>query len=163
MEGVSAKILFVCTANRFRSPVAACRMSEVLAEARPGESWIISSAGTWAAEGLAVLPSPCWVQSELVLDLAAHRSRCVSAAMLSAADLIAVMEAGHQEALCVEFPEVAARVDLLSSLCGAPPHDIPDPAGFGQDVFLSIGREIVELIDLGWRRICDRALENRRP
>lgn len=119
----------------------------------------MSSAGTWACEGERVVPSPQWMANNLGLDLAAHRSRPINSVILSVANLIIVMESGQQEALHVEFPEVAARVFLLSEICGAAAYDIPDPAGLEEDEFLTIGQEIISLIDQGWQQICDRALK----
>ena len=157
---MNATILIVCTANRFRSPIAEGCLRRVLRENCVEGDWELSSAGTWAVEGLEVIPSPGWVQDAFGLDLTAHRSRQVTGGLLAAAHLVAVMEAGHQEALRVEFPAVADRVRLLSELCGAAPYDIPDPLGKPLEDHLAIGREIIDLIHQGWRSICDQSQIN---
>ena len=48
------KVLFVCTANRFRSPLAAAIFKRFLLESQETGRWRVSSAGTWTRSGLPV-------------------------------------------------------------------------------------------------------------
>ena len=122
-------VLFVCTANRIRSPFAAALFRRKL-ETRGEDlaSWRIESAGTWTEEGLPVWPPLLEIARRWNLDLSGHRSRPVSWALLRRFDLILVMESGHKEALRVEFPAAAERIFLLSEMAG-PPFDVRDPVG----------------------------------
>src|SRR5438105_3004745 len=102
-------ILFVCTANQIRSPIAAALFKDMLINSGQAEGWRVESAGTWAQDGLPASGAAQRVMRELNIDLSQHRSRCVTRDLLAGFDLILVMEHGHKEALCVEFPAVADR------------------------------------------------------
>jgi protein-tyrosine-phosphatase len=92
------------------------------------DAWTVSSAGTWTPADLPAHPKAMDAAAKLGLDLSAHRTREVDAALLAAADLIVVMEHGHKEALETEFPTVRGRVVLLGFLANIPGSEIPDPA-----------------------------------
>jgi protein-tyrosine phosphatase len=121
-------ILFVCTVNRFRSPIAEAYFIRKLALANRTDSWTVSSAGTWAPEGLPAHPKAITAAAKMGLDLKPHRTHEVSATMLERADLVVVMENGHKESLESEFPHIRGRVILLGSLADIPGDEIPDAA-----------------------------------
>jgi protein-tyrosine-phosphatase len=142
-------ILFVCTANQFRSPVATACLLQHLSGKQDAHTWRVESAGTWAAEGLNVPGFATQVAISLGLGaLQAHRTRQVSSDLLDGFDLVIVMEAGHKEALCAEFPSVCRRVYLLSELVDGLPYDIPDPGMPGVDP-TAAGSMISDLIARG--------------
>jgi len=72
-------VLFVCTANRFRSPIAAALFLKALKDQGVKGSWSVGSAGTWAVSGQPVLTSVLEVAQDYGLDLSTHRSRHVDA------------------------------------------------------------------------------------
>jgi protein-tyrosine phosphatase len=121
-------ILFVCTANQFRSPIAAACFTRKLIAVGAADTWSVGSAGTWTPAGLPAHPKAVEAAANLGLDLSAHRTREVDSTLLCAADLIVVMAHGHKEALEWEFPCVLGRVLLLGSLAKIPGGEIPDPA-----------------------------------
>ncbi len=89
---MSASILFVCTANRVRSPLAAAVASRVVAES--GLPISISSAGLMAG-GFPADPDMAHVARKRGYDLSGHVSRQVDAAMLEHSDLIIAMTGAH--------------------------------------------------------------------
>ena len=121
-------ILFVCTVNRFRSPIAAAYFSKKLASNEDAGSWTVSSAGTWAPEGLPAHPTAISAAAKMSLDIKPHRTTIVNAMMLNKYDLVVVMESGHKEALEAEFPFIRGKVILLGSLADIPGDEIPDAA-----------------------------------
>ena len=130
---IMTELLFVCTSNKFRSPLAAAYFLKKIKEnssfiKNPEENWHVSSAGTWTEEGQPVAPYLLERAYEMGLDLSAHRTREVTAEMLSAADLIFVMEKNHREMLIIEFPESAKKIFLLGELSDPRFPEIPDPA-----------------------------------
>lgn len=142
-------VLFVCTANICRSPMA---MGLLRQKVGYMDDWRIESAGTWSISG----EPPAW-NTQLVLaqrgiDIRNHRSRPVNRDLLKEFRLILVMEAGHKEALRVEFPEVADRVYLLSEMVGDS-YNIPDPMGFSLESFEETLRELEQILDRGFARI----------
>jgi protein-tyrosine-phosphatase len=145
-------VLFVCTANRCRSPMAEYLFRERMAYEEP--AWRIESAGTWAADGDPAMPRTEAVLAEVGLDASGHRSRSVDRCDLASFDLILVMEAGHREALSVEFPEVASRIYLLSEMVGKK-FDVRDPVAGTTEDYRQTLREIRSLLAQGEGRIRD--------
>jgi protein-tyrosine-phosphatase len=122
-------VLFVCTANICRSPMASAIFAKIVAQRAAGENWRIESAGTWAVDGLpAVQNTQLTLSSLYKIDIQEHRSRCVSPELLGSFDLILTMEKGHKEALQIEFPEIAERVYLIGEMVGGE-GEIQDPIG----------------------------------
>ena len=147
-------ILFVCTANRFRSPIAAaCFQKELKLHNLDGD-WQIGSAGTWTADGMPAMPDAIRSASRLGLDLSGHTSRVIRSQLMSAADLVIVMEQGQKEALQSEFPRSAHKVHLLSEAATGAAYDIPDPVTSAMYAGADVPGEIDELIHSGFDRIC---------
>ena len=146
-------ILFVCTANRFRSPLAAAFLTKALGEMGITESWRIGSAGTWATPGQPVLQTVSDAAQGFGIDLSAHRSDRVSRRLLSEYDLILVMQASQKEALVSEFPELEERVYLFSDVVERRSYDIPDSSVSEQGV-QEISAELEALIRRGLNYIC---------
>lgn len=149
-------VLFVCTANRFRSPLASAFFRSALGDAA-GTDWTVDSAGTWTSTGMRVLPEVALTARKYGLDLTRHRSRPVTEALLSTHDLILVMEAGHREALEHEFPSSSGRIHLLSQVVEERTYDIPDSFDSLESV-MEIGGDLYELIRNGFEKICNLAL-----
>ncbi len=150
-------VLFVCTANQYRSPIAAALFkARLFADKRPGR-WDVNSAGTWTIPGLAAAPLARKLARRYGLILEMHRTRLLSQAQLINSDLILVMEAGHKEALRAEFPSVARRVFLLSEVVDGVSYDVPDPARSPEHAREYI-QELCELIERGFPQITDLAV-----
>jgi protein-tyrosine phosphatase len=150
-------VLFVCLANRFRSPVAeAIFRKELLDQPQPG-SWLVSSAGTWAVPGLPALPQVQQAAHLLGLDLSGHRSRSLVESHLAENDLVLVMQAGQREALLCEFPAYHGSIHLLSQVAEGHTYDIPDALGSGQEM-RELVRELDALVRGGFPSICSLAI-----
>jgi len=145
-------VLFVCTANRFRSPLAAAFFQQMLENSGRTNPWSVDSAGTWTSSGLRVLPEVLLIARKQGLDLSGHRSKLVSEALLSTQDLILVMESGHREALQNEFPLIMDRVYLLSQVTEGRYYDIPDPID-SDEAMREVGENIHELVQTGFGNI----------
>jgi len=149
-------ILFVCTANRYRSVVAAACFRNELARRNKENEWSVSSAGTWAVNGLPAMTEAIILARELGLDIQNHQSQVISAEILQLADVVLVMEGGQKEALQVEFPEYRKKIFLLSESSKGVSFDIPDPVS-GAALGIHIVPEICELIRTGFDQICSLA------
>lgn len=154
-------VLFVCTANRFRSPLAAAFFRGALKNSAGEDAWRVDSAGTWAAPGLPPLAEVSLIARKYGLDLTWHRSKPVTEALLSASDLILVMESGHREALQAEFPSVDGRIFLLSQAAEDRTYDIPDLTD-SVDAMFEIAANLSDLIQMGSENICRLAGDLRR-
>jgi protein-tyrosine-phosphatase len=145
-------VLFVCTANRFRSPLAAAFLTKALNDMGILKDWRVGSAGTWATPGQPALPNVVAAAQRYGLDLSAHSSRRVRRPLLSAYDLILVMQASHREALLTEFPELGQRLYLLSDVVERRSYDIPD--SLSEEGILEVSHELDALIRRGRDYIC---------
>jgi protein-tyrosine-phosphatase len=146
-------VLFVCTANRIRSPLAAGLFRALLLkQGLPLKSWRIETAGTWAQEDLPVFPEVVAIMAQKGIDLQRHRSRRIDEKMLRSHRLILVMEAGQKEALQHVYPDLAERVYLLSEMAGSI-DDIQDPAGMRYQDFEATANLIENVLQIGLPRI----------
>ena len=107
-------ILFVCSGNTCRSPMACALARAAGVDAQ--------SAGLSAWPGAPATPQAIRAAARLGADLSGHRARQVDEALLSQARQIWVMTDGIRAALCAMYPAFEARVDVLEPA-------IPDPYG----------------------------------
>ena len=150
-------ILFICTANQFRSPIAAACLRKHIEQQNTDAKWIIESAGTWTRDGMPAPKIALQVASQLGVErLDRHLTRQIDQHLLNRFDLIVVMETGHKEALCTEFPTVCTRLYLLAAIVDGLSYDIPDPADAGINPN-EIGRDLDLLITKGKGKILQLA------
>ena len=166
-------VLFVCSANRFRSPLAAGIFKKALAEEETvrASSWDIGKAGDWevASAGIQaaplqpVLPDVLEAAGQLGIDLSSHRSRRVDELDLSDFDLIVVMEDRQKMLLQSLFPGLQENIYLLSHVVENESYDIPDAYHSPQSV-MGVCAILNELIrrNLGYICVLAIALHNKR-
>jgi protein-tyrosine phosphatase len=151
-------VLFICTANQFRSPLAALYFAREVVRHGDDEDFRVASAGVWTRDGRPATDDVIEFAQGYALNLSFHKSRVVTEEILKKADLILVMEAGQKEALSQEFPYLRAHIYLLTEAVGQPPYDIPDPYK-SKEPYHRIGREIIQMIDRGYDPIIKLAQE----
>jgi protein-tyrosine-phosphatase len=119
------RILFVCSGNICRSP-----MAEALARAEvPGVEF--SSAGMAAVPGAKATQRAADAVAELSLDLASHRAVAVEDMLSPPPDRIYVMTKAQLTAMLARFPVLGTRASLLDPR-GL---DVADPYGQSADVY----------------------------
>ena len=116
------RVAFVCTGNRFRSPLAAALL-ESEAEDLPVE---IASLGTLDLGDEPALPEAVAIAEGLGLDLTTHRARSVSALELASFDLVLGFERKHVVASVVDAKAKIEQTFTLPELLGLL-HGIPGP------------------------------------
>ncbi len=92
------RVAFVCTGNRFRSPIAAALLERETA----GLPLRIASIGTLELGGKPALPEAIAIAEELGLDLSGHRARSLAAIDLKEFQLVLGFERKHVMASVVE-------------------------------------------------------------
>lgn len=138
--GSQAHILFVCTANMCRSP-----MAEYLLRARlpRGARVSVSSAGVVAAANARATAEAVQVMAEKNIDMSGHRSRNLTPELVRSATLIVTMTRAHRDMIMRTYPEAADRVRLLTEFGSSPtPSDLEDPIGSPVEVYRKTRDEI---------------------
>ena len=138
------RIIFVCTKNQFRSPIAAAILSRELATRNmPGE-WIVESAGSWVSDLAPATPEALIEAAKRGLDLSTHTSNGIEGIHREQIDLFLVMEKGQKESILLDYPKLKYKTYLLSEITGVS-FSIPDPYVTGESCS-EIASEIETLI-----------------
>lgn len=147
-------ILFVCSANQCRSPMAEALFKSILDDAGVLSNWRVASAGTWAEDGVPATDLARQVMRERGLDIEEHRSQPVSGELLAEFDLVLVMEDRHREFLQRSYPLVVDRVRLFSEIAGLET-DIDDPITGTVVTYRATVKQMVTLFEQGFDRILE--------
>lgn len=118
------EVLFVCTGNTCRSP-----MAEALFNARCGSDRVhATSAGMAAWPGMPITDAAVTALREVGIDAEAHRARQLDVPMLEAADLVIAMTAAQRDALRRLAPTRAERMLAVADV-RTDGRDVDDPYG----------------------------------
>jgi protein-tyrosine phosphatase len=150
IERLAARIiLFVCTGNTCRSPLAEALAKKMLTdrlkctpEELPRRGYWVLSAGVAAYGGGTAAEESVTVAAEFGADLSRHASRPVNPQLLMAADDVIVMTRSHLDALAARYPDTGPLARLL---CGD--EDLDDPIGAGAEVYRACARTIVQHLE----------------
>jgi len=144
---VPASILFVCTGNTCRSPMAAALCTSLITKYYPhydGQIQI-NSAGCSAGDGDLASREAIAVLTGKNLALESHRARRINQQLLADTDLIITMGEGHRNYIITKWPEFQTRIYTLRELAKEY-GDVSDP--FGQDhiVYQKTAAELERLL-----------------
>ncbi len=136
---MTRRVLFVCTGNICRSPLAEALLVRALKE-RGIDGVGVTSAGTGAWDGAPASEGAYLVGLERGLDLSAHRARLLTRELVEQADLILTM-ARHHRARVDELGG-EGRVFVLGEYAGRGGDEVSDPFGGDLEVYRDTAQEL---------------------
>jgi glycine hydroxymethyltransferase len=144
------RILFVCTGNICRSPMAEGMMRELV---KGRTDVVVLSAGVSAPRGSSASRSAVDALCELGIDLASFRSQPVTGELLEQCTHVFTMTREHRRVIDLLFPEHSPKVRLLGEFFRGG-GDVPDPIGQGltvykrcRDVIKSALAQLLDFVD----------------
>ncbi len=141
---MAKKILFVCTGNTCRSPMAEGLLKKIANDNQ--FSVEVRSAGIAAFPGVPVTAEAVQACREKGVDISSYQSQPLSKNLVMDSDLILTMTGKHKEMILKKMPALEPKVALLSEFAGAGAEDVEDPVGQPIDAYRAVLGQMEEYL-----------------
>jgi protein-tyrosine-phosphatase len=161
-ESSNFSILFVCTGNTCRSPMAEGIAKKIAAEHNV-DNFQIGSAGTSAINGLPATDYAIAAAKHWDVDISEHHSRALNKKLVKASDIILAMGSEHVEAVLALDRSAAQRVYMLKGFpkpYNAMQERIEDPIGGSLEQYNQTFLEMDEVIRKNFPHIIELSQKN---
>ena len=133
------KIVFICTGNTCRSPMAEGLFKALNGEQKTGLEAI--SAGIFTNNGMPASENAVIVAKELGADISNHKSQMLNGDIVNDAKYLVCMTGAHYDQILLKFPNVSDKLFTLL------PTDIDDPFGGNIDEYRSCASQIKSAVE----------------
>jgi protein-tyrosine-phosphatase len=154
------RILFVCTGNTCRSPMAEAMLRRKVAQESLSERIHVTSAGLSAWEGERASAEAIQVMRQKGLTLDLHRARLLQGEMLSSADLVLTMAESHRTQILRRWETVAGKVWVWGDYVNLK-GDVADPFGGTILDYERCAEMLQRLMEYSWGKFTQAAGEKR--
>lgn len=148
------RILFVCTGNICRSPMAEGIFNHQAKEYKRDNEISAWSAGTYAMDKDKVTKHSASALKDLGIDISHHQAQHVSYENLESSCLILTMTASHKFDLIKRFPEFSDKVFTIYEFTeNDNEKNIEDPYGLPLETYVACAIEIKIAVSKVWEKL----------
>ncbi|MDR7856960.1 low molecular weight protein arginine phosphatase [Tissierella sp.] len=138
------KVLFVCTGNTCRSPMAEGILKSIAKE--KGLDIDVDSVGISAYDGSQASPNSIEAMKKIKIDISKHKASQLHRDLVDESDLILTLSQSHKEFILSNYPQAKDKLFTLLKYAYGEEKDVADPFGRNLAYYERTRDEIYEAI-----------------